>query len=635
MQSRSSIRKTLLALALAMPACAAAQATDDAPATDLDRLVVTATRTAVTADAALAAVEVIDRGDIERSSAHSLPELLRGRAGITLVNQGGLGKLSTLFLRGTESDHTLLLVDGVRVGSPSSGLASLQDLPLEQIERIEIVRGPRSSLYGADAIGGVIQVFTRRAAAGAGAHGRAHAGIGSDGLREASAGLDLRGTHGGIGVDAGLQETDGIDACRGIGAPLYAGCAMDHPDPDRDGYRNRNAALRADLAFGDAWRFDAQALQTRGHNFYDADPAWGLPDNSKVLQQVVGGSARYRPSDALTLRLTAGRNRDDSDNYLGDAYANRFTGTRDSASLQGDVGLAAGHVLTAGFDWQRDRADIEDPFSPFSASRGNRALFAQYQGQFAPRDGRSQDLQLSLRRDDNDQFGGKTTGGIAWGLGFGDGWRVTASHATAFKAPSFNELYYPYYGNPSLRPESSRSSEASLRRQGGGWEWQLNAYQTRIDDLITYDTAIFAANNIEQARIRGLELTGGLQLGAWSLRGQASALQARNRSAGSGHGLALPRRPARSARIDLDRAFGDAVTVGISGIAEGARWDDVANTLRVGGYATLDATASWRFAPGWRLQAGLGNAFDRRYETSAYYRQPGRTWSLGVRWQGD
>ena len=636
MQSRSDFRKTLLALALAMPASAAAQsAADPAPATDLDRLLVTATRTAITADAALAAVEVIDREQIERSSAHSLPELLRGRAGITLVNQGGLGKLSTLFLRGTESDHTLFLVDGVRVGSPSSGLASLQDLPLEQIERIEIVRGPRSSLYGADAIGGVIQVFTRRAAAGAGVHGRMHAGLGSHGLREASGGLDLRGARGGIGVDAGVQETDGIDACRGIGAPLYAGCAMDQPDPDRDGYRNRNVALRADLAAGDAWQFDAQALRSRGHNFYDADPAWGLPDNSRVLQQVVGGSIRYRPRESLGLALSAGRNRDDSDNYLGDAYANRFTGTRDSASLQGDIGLAAGQVLTAGFDWQRDRAEVEDPFSPFAAARGNRALFAQYQGQFAHGDGRAQDLQLSLRRDDNDQFGGKTTGGIAWGLGFGDGWRITASHATAFKAPSFNELYYPYYGNPALRPEASRSTEVSLRHQRGDIEWQLQAYETRIEDLITYDTAIFAANNIEQARIRGIELTGGLRLGAWSLRGQASALQARNRSAGIAQGRALPRRPGRSARLDLDRAFGDTLTLGISGIAEGARWDDVANTLRVGGYATLDATASWRFAPGWRLQAGVANAFDRRYETSAYYRQPGRTWSLGLRWQGD
>ena len=160
MQSRNTLpRVSVLALALATPLFAHA-APDDAK--DLDKVIVTATRTPTTVDAALAAVEVSDRTQSDASSARSLPELLRGRAGISIVNQGGLGKLSTLFMRGTESDHTLCLIDGVRVGSPTSGLTSLQDIPLEQIDHIEIVRGPRSSLYGADAIGGVIQIFTRR-----------------------------------------------------------------------------------------------------------------------------------------------------------------------------------------------------------------------------------------------------------------------------------------------------------------------------------------------------------------------------------------------------------------------------------------------------------------------------------------
>ena len=171
------MRTTILsaALALSLPASALAQ-TD---ATDLDQITVTGTRTAVTVDQSLAAVEVIDRAQIERSQAHSLPQLLRGRAGINLVNQGGLGKLTTLFMRGTESDHTLFLVDGVRMGSATSGLAALQDIPLESIERIEIVRGPRSSLYGSEAIGGVIQIFTRRRTAGANPHARV--GMGSHG----------------------------------------------------------------------------------------------------------------------------------------------------------------------------------------------------------------------------------------------------------------------------------------------------------------------------------------------------------------------------------------------------------------------------------------------------------------------
>ena len=193
-------------------------------------------------------------------------------------------------------------------------------------------------------------------------------------------------------------------------------------------------------------------------------------------------------------------------------------------------------------------------------------------------------------------------------------------------------MYYPFFGNPALRPESARSSELSLRHDNGGWQWQLNAYHNDIDDLIVYDTAIFAANNIESARIRGVELTASGRLGAWDVRGQLGTLDARNLSTGGNHGKRLPRRSQRSARIDLDRDLGD-LGFGISGIAEGARWDDVANTLRVGGYGTVDARASWRFAAGWTLQASLVNAFDRRYETTAYYNQPGREWSLGLRWQ--
>jgi len=600
-----------------LPGVAVAQTAELAP------VFVTGTRTALTVDESLAAVEVIDRDQIQRSQAHSLQDLLRGRAGIDFSNQGGLGKVSTLFLRGTESDHTLFLVDGVRVGSATSGLAALQDLPLELIERIEIVRGPRSSLYGSEAIGGVIQVFTRNA--GTGLRPRVHAGIGSHGFREAGAGLDWGNGRASFGVDASHQRSDGIHACRGVGAPVFAGCGMDVPDPDRDGYEQAAVSLRAGLQPVHGWTLDARALRSEGRNQFDADPAWGLPDSSSTVQQVVGGKVRRATGGVLDLQLTAGRNTDTSDNFLAGTFSDRFATTRDSAGVQADWHLRTGHLLTLGADWSRDRADVDGPFAAFDASRGTRAGFAQYQGTFG-----RHDLQLAARHDDNDQFGGRGTGSVAWGADLGGGFRITASHGSAFKAPTFNELYYPFYGNPALRPETSHSSELGLSQRKGDAHWQLNAYETRIEDLIVYDPHLFVANNIEQGRIRGAELGLGATLAGWTLAAQATWLDARNESEALA-GKRLPRRAGRGARVDADHELGPW-RLGVSLVARGAMYDDAGNTLRLPGHATVDLRAETTLAPGWSLQASLRNAFDRDYETVAFYAQPGREFALALRY---
>ena len=616
------LRILTTAIALSCSTCALAQSTAAGSAGELDEITVTGTRTALTVDQSLSAVEVIDRAQIERSQAHSLPQLLRGRAGINLVNQGGLGKLTTLFLRGTESDQTLFLVDGVRIGSSTSGLAALQDIPLDSIDRIEIVRGPRSSLYGSEAIGGVIQIFTRRRSAGTTPHLRV--GVGSHGLREASGGIDSASTHGWFGVDASRQLDDGINACR-AGAPGFAGCGDPTPDPDRDGYRRSALSLRGGLNFSDAWTLDGNALRNEGHNEYDSNPAFFLPDNSDTVQQVIGGKLRYAPSERFDLQLIAGRNVDASKDFLGDTYLDRFDSTRDTASLQGDIGLGAGQLLTLGYDWLRDHA-AGTPFTAFNPSRANRAAFAQYQGRF----GRN-DLQAALRHDDNDQFGGHDTGSLAWGIDAAHGLRFTASAGNAFKAPTFNELYYPYYGNDALRPETSRTIEAGIAQRLAAWHWQLNAYRTTIDDLISYDPMLFVANNLDRARIRGAELTAGATLAGWDVSAQASVLDPRNLSQDN-PGKVLPRRARRSARVDLDRAFG-AWRFGATFIAEGERYDDAANDIHVGGYGTLDLRGEYALSHDWTLQGELRNLFDRTYETAAYYNQPGREFALSLRWR--
>jgi vitamin B12 transporter len=609
------------AVALALSLSSSIAFAQDAPEV-LDDVVVTGTRTAVTVDDSLAAVEVIDRAEIERLQPRSLVDVLRGRAGINLVNQGGAGKLTTMFSRGAESDHTLFLIDGVRVGSSTSGLTALQDLPVEMIERIEIVRGPRSSLYGSEAIGGVIQVFTRKPQGGVRPHFKL--GAGSQHLREASAGVDFGFERASFGVDFAHQATDGMQSCTGFATfPVFAGCFESNPDPDLDGYENDSVSLRAAARPTDALTLDANMLRAEGHNFFD-----GFYDESITLQQVVGGKAKYELGRS-TWTLTAGRNVDRSKQFGDDVFLGEFESKRDGASLQGDVRIAEGQLATVGFDWARDAAVIVDGFDPMFnvvAGRNNRAVFVQYQGDFG-----RHDVQASVRRDDNEQFGGKTTGGLAWGLDLSHGLRVTANVGTAFKAPTFNELYFPFFGNPDLLPETSESAELGLAQRGEGWRWQVTAFETRIDHLIVYDIDLFLANNLEEARIRGAELTAGATLAGWDLNASASYVDPRNRSAGENFDNLLPRRARTTGRVDVDHAFGDW-RVGASVLGESRRYDDVANTLEVAGFSTIDLRAEWRFSPAWTLQARASNVLDRTYETAAYYTQPGREYGLTLRY---
>lgn len=614
-----------IASVLSSSLCSLASAQDaprrEAERDALDRILVTATRTAITTDAALAPVEVLDRAEIERSQAASLADLLRGRAGVNLSNQGGVGKLTTLSLRGAESDHALVLIDGIRVGSATSGLVSFQDLPLEFVERIEIVRGPRSSLYGSDAIGGVIQIFTRRDRGPA--QGRFAVAVGSHGRRDVGAGVGGGSERGWYGLDAAYSRTDGIDACRGAGFPIFAGCFVDG-QTDRDGYTRRALSLRGGVALGDRAELDGHWLEARGENEYDGS----FVDYSEVTQRVVGARLRWRASERVDLQATAGRNRDASDNFIGDVANGDFASDRDSVGLQADIALAEAQTLTFGADWLRDRVESGDTAYD-RTSRRNLAAFAQYQGRFDTRVG-AQDLQLALRRDDNSQFGGETTGTAAWGMGFGDGWRVIASYGTGFKAPTFNELYFPFFGNAALRPESSRTVEAGLAWNGERTHVRVDAFETDVDDLIAFDASLFLPNNIDRARLRGAELQIDSDIADWDIALSASWLDPENRS-GAYRGHDLPRRARETARVSLDRAFG-AWRVGATWVGEGERYDDLANARRLGGYATLDLRGEYAFGSDWTLQAGVNNVFDRDYETAAFYNQPGRTYQLRLRY---
>ncbi len=596
------------ALLLASPSLFAADAA-------LDAVIVTASRTARTADETLAPVTVITRADIERLQAQSLPELLNGLPGLSVANNGGMGKATGVFLRGSEAGHVLVLIDGVKAGSATLGTTPFEQLPVGEIERIEIVRGPRSSLYGSEAIGGVIQIFTRKG--GGTLTPNFSLGAGSYGTGQFSAGVSGGGANNWYSANLSGIDTNGFNACNG--QPGVAGCFTS--EPDKDGYRNLAGSARAGMRFNNGAEVDVNWLRSNSATQFDG----GFVNESKTLQQVMGGSVRFSPLAAWRVALLAGTSLDESDSYKNGAWMSRFDTRRDTLSWQNDLAFDANQLLTLGFDYQNDSIASDTAYAV--TRRDNLGLFAQYQGDFG-----AHSLQFSVRGDDNRQFGSHNTGAAAWGYKLGGGMRFTASYGSAFKAPTFNDLYYPGYGNADLKPESSRSAELGLRGSGGAANWSVNIFETRVDDLIAYDASRYAPGNVSSALIRGLEGSVGMRLADWQVHAHATLLDPENRSSGANNGKNLARRPEQSLRLDLDRELGK-YRVGATLLAAGERFDDLANRRRLGGYATLDLRADYRLAKDWLVQAKAANLFDRNYETAAFYNQPGRSLFVTLRYQ--
>ena len=614
----SRVRPMLPALLPLLPSLAAAQVED---VDRLDPVVVTATRTAETADETLAAVSVIERAEIERRQSRTMSDVLRGLPGVTIGSNGGLGHNTDLFLRGTNADNVLLLVDGVKLGSVTSGFIPWAAIPVGQVERVEVVRGPRSSLYGSEAIGGVVQVFTRKGRGGP-LRARFVAGAGTyetfNGQFGLSGGTETDFGAGWFDLGLGYERTDGFNVCDG--EPGVGGCRVF--EFDRDGYRNGNGALNAGWRFSERFEFDLNFLRSEGDLEFDGSAFFG--NEKTTVLQVLGARAVLQPLDAWTATLRAGRSWDDTDVFFDGDFINRIDTRRDQLSLQNDIALAPEQLLTLGVDYQRDTLDTTAEFA--ATSRDDTGVF----GELLSGIGRHR-LQLALRYDDNSQFGGETTGSLAWGYQLGDGVRLSASYGTAFKAPSFNALYFPGAGNPELDPERSGSVEVGVSGDHPLGAWAVNAYQTRIDDLIEFD-ANFQAGNIAEARIRGVELWTTADLAGWLLDASLTLLDPRNESDGADHGNLLRRRPQQTVRFDADRRFG-RIGVGGTLFASGRRWADDANRRRLDGFTLVDLRAEYAFNDALRVQGRLENLFDQDYETVEFFNQPGRSFFVTLRYE--
>ncbi len=583
-----------------------------------ESVVVTAARVAQPLSEVIGSVSVITRQDIESRAVQSVQDLLRGETGLSVTNTGGFGKLSNVFLRGTDAEQVLVLIDGVRVGSVTSGTASLEFLPVDQIERIEIIRGPRSSLYGSDAIGGVIQIFTRRSDAPS-----FSAGVGSNETSTASASFGSSSDNAWVSLAANQVRSEGYNSC--AGSPEGGGCFTN--EPDRDGYDNTSGSLRAGYRWTRA-EIETTALYATGTTEYDSS----FTNETDFTESAVTLRGTVNPLDRWTLSLLVGNGRDDQESFYDDptsddgrTFVSRFDTERRHASLQSDFEITEAQALTLGVDYFDDRVDSTTEFD--ARSRDNVGVFAQYQIQLG-----AHRWLASARRDDNEQFGDYETGSVGWKWAVSEHWFVTAGWGRAFGAPTFNDLYYPGFSNPSLDPETSNSYEVGLGWSSASFSIAVAAFENRIDDLVVYDASVFVPNNLNSARIRGIETDLDATFGPWTLSLGYAGLDPRNRTPGTDFDNFLPRRPRHTGHVELGRAFGP-VDARVRVTAEGSRYDDVGNTTRTGSYALVDLVADYRIAPAWTVQAKIGNALDRDYRTVRLYNQDDRTFFVTLRYQ--
>ncbi|WP_374438290.1 TonB-dependent receptor domain-containing protein [Inhella sp.] len=602
----AALASVALAASLSCAPLAQAQALALASA-QLDTVVLTTQRAPQRVDQALAQVTVIDRSEIEAQAGRTLVELLAAQPGIQFWSNGGAGKLATVSMRGLEGRHTLLLIDGVRYGSATAGIPIWDNLPLDAVERIEIVRGPLSALYGSDAVGGVVQIFTRKGAPGLAVHGRVSAG--SHGQRQAAAGL--RWASGPWDAALGLQASrdDGFSATN-------ARAQFGNYNADRDGFDQDAVNLRLGLQLAGDWRVEALALDSRGETQFDDGP--GRDARAKLRSQVLSLQASGSVAGSWRQRLRAARALDENNTLVGAFGTGLTASTQKQLSWEHNLVTPAGELLGV---LERNEQSVQRPGAPYAVTQ--RSITGLGLGL----NGRAErhHWQLAAGRDRNSQFGGQTTGSAAYGLDLNEQLRATASWGSSFAAPNFNQLYFPNFGNPKLLPEEGTHRELALRWVQGAHQVRATWFQHRIRGYITSGQN---PTNVPRAEIEGLSLGWEASWqGGWSLNASLEALNPRNLS----NDKLLVRRAKEHLRLALQRDMG-AWMLAAQLRSVGDSYENATNTMKLDGYTVLDLHAQWRLAPEWALGLKLNNAADVAYETTYGFNQPRREWLLTLRY---
>lgn len=590
-------RHAFAALFCFLPAAVAAQTASSI--TELDKVVVTASRSAQLERDVLGDVSVIDQHELQRAGQDSVAEILSRHRGIQMYNSGGPQTVTSVFLRGANATQTLVLIDGMRINSSTSGVVNWNAIDPAMIERIEVVRGAASSLYGSGAIGGVINIITKK-----GEQDRplsAWADIGAGSHHTFKSALGFSGAQGGwdYALSSSMAESTGFNATNRLSSNY---------DADTDGYSQH--ALSGSLGY--RWRAGHHIGITVFNGYmngaFDQGPD---PMGSRTLtrQQAYSITSTDEITDYWQSVLRMAYTEENTDSrYFGSAYT---AGNRQrSYSWQHNFQLAEKQQLALVLERleERPNSDMAHDIN----RRDTNAMGLIYQGSFG-----AHHLQASVRNDNISEYGNQTTGGLGYEFDVNKQWRVGVAANTGFRAPTFNDLYFPFGSNPDLQAEKSRNVELSARYSANGTRLDVVAFHNRIRDFIILDEN-FIPQNIDRATLRGVSLTAEQDYGDTTLRAGADFLDPRDDATGN----QLPRRARQVYRLGADHRM-DRLSVGAEYQFVGQRYDLADNKTSLGGYGLMNLTASYDFSKAVGVQVRFNNLFDKAYTNAYGYDMPG------------
>ncbi|CAG2144895.1 TonB-dependent receptor domain-containing protein [Ralstonia mannitolilytica] len=587
------------------------------PVGELNPTVVTASRGEQPLSDALPHTTVISRADIERSQAPDAVTLLRREAGIEIAQNGGPGTNASLFMRGASSNQTLVLIDGVRVSSGTSGGAQIGQLMADQIDHIEVVRGNVSALYGSDAVGGVVQIFTRS--------GRGHAPLanaeieyGARNTKRAQAGISGSvGERGDTSFAVSVSEfkTSGFSTMNPLLAPKA--------NPNDNPYTNKSVSAQLSHRFSADWQAGLTYFQTWGDVSYDS--SFGKPTDVNTAHNVVRSMSAYvdgKVTQDWKTRVTLSQGDDRSLNFTNGVpqVPARFNTRNQTASWQNDWTFLPNQLLKVGLEHLQTSIDSDAYDVP---TRNVDSGYIGYEGKFGPHQ-----LQLNLRRDRYSDFGGANSYYAGYGFAFTPQWKAVASVSNAFRAPSFNELYYPFFGNPNVQPEKARSVEGGVEYNGAIGLVRMTVFETDYSNLITSvcDAAFnCAAANVNRARVNGVETSYRGSIYGVDVRASFTMQNPQDLSANQ----LLSRRARHFGSVSAYKTVGP-FSAGVEWNAAGDRQD---STRALGGYGVLNLVGRYQITRDWALSARLENVTNKNYQLIYPYNTASRGVFFTLSWQ--